>query len=135
MKNKIISFRIASVTAILALFSAITGAKAQTPDLKTSTPEQRAEWQNKLMKEKLKLTDTQYHQVSNLNLEYARKMQPVITGEGSRFSRGKKARALMKEKEDKLKQLLTKEQFEAYQQDIKEKMSAAKEAFMQSKNP
>ncbi len=135
IKNKIISFRIAAITAMLILCSAIAGAVAQTPDMKNSTPEQRAEWQNKLMKEKLKLTDTHYQQVSSLNLEYARKMQPVITGEGSRFSRAKKAKALMKEKEGKLKQLLTKQQFEAYQQDVKEKMNAAKEAIMESKNP
>ncbi|WP_311947335.1 hypothetical protein [Mucilaginibacter terrae] len=138
MKNKIISFRRALIPAVLLLVSTITGALAQTPDmkdLKKSTPEQRAEWQNKLMKEKLKLTDTQYEHISSLNLEYARKMQPIITGDGNRFSRGKKAKALMKEKEGKLKQLLTKEQFEAYLQDVKEKMNAAKEAFMQNKNP
>ncbi|OOQ62001.1 hypothetical protein [Mucilaginibacter pedocola] len=113
------------------LFSA--PAKAQTMDaaaLKKSTPQQRADWQNKMMKEDLKLTDAQYQQVSKLNLEYAQKMQPLLTSTDSKFSKGMKARSLMKEKDAKLQDILSDEQYETYKKIVKEKGQELKKVIM-----
>lgn len=108
-------------------------AKAQTMDaaaLKKSTPQQRADWQNKMMKDDLRLTDAQYLQVSKLNLEYAQKIQPLLTSDENRFSKGMKARSIMKEKDAKLKAILTGEQYTNYQKIVKEKGEELKKAIM-----
>jgi Spy/CpxP family protein refolding chaperone len=108
-------------------------AKAQQMDaaaLKKSTPQQRADWQNKMMKDDLKLTDAQYQQARKLNLEYAQKMQPLFTSDENRFSKGLKARAIMKEKDGKLKAILNEEQYDNYQKIVKEKTAAVREAIM-----
>jgi Spy/CpxP family protein refolding chaperone len=108
-------------------------AKAQQMDaaaLKKSTPQQRADWQNKMMKDDLKLTDAQYQQVSKLNLEYAKKMQPLFTSDENRFSKGLKARSIMQEKDAKLQAILTNEQYNSYQTIVKEKTAAVREAIM-----
>nr|WP_294948225.1 hypothetical protein [uncultured Mucilaginibacter sp.] len=96
--------------------------------LKKSTPQQRADWQNKMMRDDLKLTDAQYQQVSKLNLEYAKKMQPLFTSDENRFSKGLKARSIMKEKDAKLQAILTNQQYNSYQKIVKEKTAAVREA-------
>jgi Spy/CpxP family protein refolding chaperone len=125
-------YGLAPILLLLALlFSA--PAKAQKMDaaaLKKSTPQQRADWQNKMMKDDLKLTDAQYLQVSKLNLEYAQKFQPLFTSNDSRFSKGMKARSLMKEKDGKLQAILTDQQYNNYQKIIKEKTAEVKKAIM-----
>jgi uncharacterized membrane protein len=77
MKN-ILSQAGCGLAPILLLLAMLFPAqvKAQQMDaakLKKSTPQQRADWQNKMMKDDLKLSDVQYQQVSKLNLEYAKK--------------------------------------------------------------
>lgn len=130
---KTLIFRLLSATFMLLLISTVTAVNAQTINaetLRNSTPEQRADLQNKLMKEKLNLSDTQYLQVSQLNLEYARKMQPLLTSTSGRMGKAFKAKSLYKEKESKLKAVLTDEQFKIYQEEVKERIDAAKNAFM-----
>jgi Spy/CpxP family protein refolding chaperone len=122
--------------ALILLFLAILSSapvKAQQMDaaaIKKSTPQQRADWQNNMMKKDLKLTDVQYQQVSKLNLEYAKKMQPLFNSDDSRLSKGMKARSIMKEKDAKLKTILTTSQYDAYQKIVKDKMAAVKKALM-----
>lgn len=113
------------------LFSAqVKAQKMDAATLKKSTPQQRADWQNKMMKDDLKLNDAQYQQVSKLNLEYSQKMQPLFTSTDNRFSKGMKARSIMKEKDGKLKALLSDEQYNSYQKIVKEKMAEVKKAIM-----
>jgi Spy/CpxP family protein refolding chaperone len=126
------TYSLLPVLLLLALLFAMP-AKAQQMDaaaLKKSTPQQRADWQNKMMKDDLKLTDAQYQQVRKLNLEYAQKMQPLFTLDENRFSKGLKARAIMKEKDGKLKAILNEEQYDNYQKIVKEKTAAVREAIM-----
>lgn len=123
------------VTLILLFLAILSSApvKAQQMNaaaIKKSTPQQRADWQNNMMKKDLKLTDVQYQQVSKLNLVYAKKMQPLFTSDDSRLSKGMKARSIMQEKDTKLKAILTAGQYDAYQQIVKAKMAAVKKALM-----
>lgn len=134
MKN-ILSQAGYGLTPILLLLTMLFSAqvKAQKMDaatLKKSTPQQRADWQNKMMKDDLKLSDVQYQQVSKLNLEYAQKMQPLFTSDENKFSKGLKARSIMKEKDSKLKAVLSEEQYNSYQKIVKEKTAAVREAIM-----
>lgn len=134
MKNTTV--KVGYGVALILLFLAILSSapvKAQQMDaaaIKKSTPQQRADWQNNMMKKDLKLTDVQYQQVSKLNLEYAKKMQPLFTSDDSRLSKGMKARSIMKEKDAKLKTILTTSQYDAYQKIVKDKMAAVKKALM-----
>ncbi|TFF39636.1 hypothetical protein [Mucilaginibacter psychrotolerans] len=123
------------VTLILLFLTILSSAPvwAQQMDaaaIKKSTPKQRADWQTNMMKKDLKLTDAQYRQVSQLNLEYAKKMQPLFNSDDSRLSKGMKARSIMQEKDAKLKAVLSTGQYDAYQQIVKNKMAAVKKAIM-----
>lgn len=133
MMNNLIKHITRAGVLVMFMLIAASGVKAQTSadaqKFKNSTPEQRAAMQDKLMKQELNLSDVQYTQVSALNLEYARKMQPIINSDESRFSKGRKARALLKEKDEKLKKILTQQQYDLYQQKVQEMTSKLKEAY------
>jgi len=131
MKNKFI------VLAFI-LFGFSTQSRAQSnpnragkdsiQNLLNATPEQRAQMQNDRMKEKLALNDDQYKKVSALNLLYAQKMDPVIHSDDSRFSKYRKIKPLLKEKDEKLKTILTKDQYKQYESFKKEMMDKVRES-------
>jgi len=77
------------------------------------TPEERAQMQTEWMKENLQLNDSQLVKIEALNLEYALKMEKVKGIDGN-LSKLKAARKTSEEKDEKLKKLLSEEQFEFY---------------------
>jgi hypothetical protein len=77
------------------------------------TPEERAQMQTEWMKENLQLNDSQQVKVEALNLEYALKMEKVKGIDGN-LSKLKAAGKTSEEKDEKLKKLLSEEQFEFY---------------------
>lgn len=89
---------------------------AQSKSLKDSTPEQRAKMQTEWMKTKLALNSTQIKQVYDLNLEYARKNDPVLKSNDSKLAKFKKLKALQKEKSSFLSKVLNEEQYKKYQE-------------------
>ncbi|HWK04313.1 MAG TPA: hypothetical protein VNS58_11810 [Puia sp.] len=123
-------------TLLLFCISALTfGAKAQKPSyadtlakLKTAPPAQRAQIQTDLMKSKLMLNDAQYKQVSAINLEYAKKIEPILRSDDNQFSKYGQISPLLEEKDGKLKPILTAEQFKKYEEVKKEMMAQAREA-------
>lgn len=128
MKNFIINTLIA-----VLLLQASTGHAQTVPadslkKLKGASPEQRAKVQTDLMRDKLQLTASQVQQVSALNLEYARKMEPIIRSDDSRFSKYRKAKPLLEEKENRLKSILTDEQYKKYEDIKKQLMDQARKA-------
>ena len=65
-------------TAVLVL-ACVPGARAQMLEkLKGTTPEQRAAVQTELMASKLDLAPDQKAKIADLNLDFAKRMQPVI---------------------------------------------------------
>jgi len=107
----------------------ISSVKAQDSlqKLKNATPEQRAAFQTKLMKEKLSLDPAQLSKVSSINLKYAQKFQPLLKSDESRFSKIRLAKALMAQKDKELRAVFTKRQFEVYsavEQEIREKLKS-----------
>lgn len=102
------------VTAVTCM--AFTSVTAQSKSLKDSTPEQRAKMQTEWMKTKLALNSTQIQQVYDLNLEYARKNDPILQSNDGKLAKFKKLKALQKEKSSVLSKVLNEEQYKKYQE-------------------
>ncbi|WP_449388259.1 hypothetical protein [Chryseobacterium lineare] len=102
------------VTAVTCM--AFTPLAAQSKSLKDSTPEQRAKMQTEWMKTKLALNSTQIQQVYDLNLEYARKNDPILQSNDGKLAKFKKLKALQKEKSSVLSKVLNEEQYKKYQE-------------------
>lgn len=101
------------VTAVMCMaFSHLT---AQSKSLKDSTPEQRAKMQTEWMKTKLALNSTQVQQVYDLNLQYAKKNDPILQSNEGKLAKFKKLRVLQQEKSGILSKILDAEQYKKYQ--------------------
>ena len=120
-------------SVLFSLLGFILMSQAQSTDsatnLKNSSPEQRAQWQSNAMKSKLGLDDTQYQQVSGINLEYAKKGEEIKNSGGGKFSKYRKFKSMMSDKDAKLKKVLTPDQYTTYEEMKKEMMDKAKEAY------
>ncbi|WP_343521959.1 hypothetical protein [Pedobacter sp.] len=115
---------------LVAVFLCLTftQGRAQVNKLKDSTPEQRARMLTEWMTSQLALNASQVQQVSALNLQYARKNDPILQSTESKLAKFKKLAALQKEKSKALSQILDAGQYQKYQeikgqliQNIKEK--------------
>lgn len=96
----------------LVIFFFILSACAQQPG-NNHSPEERVQIQNEWMKENLRLNDGQMKQVEALNQEYAQKMETVKSIDG-RFAKLKEAKRISDEKDEKLRKVFSKDQFEVY---------------------
>ena len=94
---------------------------AQTKKLQDSTPEQRAKMMTEWMTSKLALNAKQVEQVSDLNLQYALKNDPILQSNEGKLSKFKKLKALQKEKSNALSQILDPGQYKKYEE-IKDEM-------------
>lgn len=121
------------VSILLICLFAIRPAMAQDKAsmLKNTTPEQRAQFQTNMMKAKLQLDSVQSTKVQAINLEYAKKLAPVLEDGGGRFAKLRKLKTIQDDKNKDLKAVLTKDQYKQYQDleaEMKEKiMEKAKE--------
>lgn len=87
------------------------------------SPEQRAKMLSDSMTIRLHLTTNQQLVIRNINLKYAKKMQKeVIETDKSKLSKYMKATSIFHDKDDELKKILTKEQFDQYQKMKSEQM-------------
>jgi hypothetical protein len=124
---------LAVATSTLVLLVSTVGARAQSLDkLKNTTPEQRAAVQTTLMTEKLGLTPEQKAKVADLNLVYAKKMQPIIES-GRPLMAMREARQIGEEKEAALKKILSPEQFQKFLAGKEEMREKFEERIMSSK--
>ncbi len=100
------------------LFFSIAQVQAQDPAnmalLESTTPEERAQVQTELMQEKLQLEDTLSANLNEINLKYAKKMEGVIKGDSSKWTKFRTAKRFDKEKDQELQELFSKDQFKAY---------------------
>ncbi len=128
MKKRCRFYFVLIITILFGLQSSCSfGQQKSIKDLKNSTPEQRADFQTKLMKAKLKLDAGELTKVQAINLKYARKFEPIIKSNDNRFSKLKQAMALQKEKDQELQAVFNKDQFNQYQefeQELRSKMKA-----------
>jgi len=105
-----------SFVAAAVMTMAFTNLTAQSKSLKDSTPEQRAKMQTEWMKTKLALNSSQTRQVYDLNLQYAKKNDPILQSNEGKMAKFKKLKAIQQEKSSVLSKILTDEQFKKYQE-------------------
>jgi Spy/CpxP family protein refolding chaperone len=104
------------VTLAVAMLVALAPtAGAQLQKLKGTTPEFRANLQTDMMKKRLELTPEQAPQVSQINLDAAKKMQPLIDGDEGPLREAAQARTIQNEREAALGKVLTPDQMTKYQ--------------------
>ena len=112
--------------ALFACCLALAPATLLAQDgMKQSTPEKRAQMQTDYLKNQLQLDDAQTQKIGAINLKYARQMDPVLKGDGSKLSRLRTAKKINSQKEAEYREVLSKEQFEKYQtvkEEMKDKM-------------
>lgn len=96
--------------------------------LKAASPEKRAQMQTDYMNTRLALTAAQYNQVSGINLAYARRIEPILRSEDGRFTKYRKIKPLLEEKDEELKAVFTADQFKKYQDVKQELMRQARKA-------
>ena len=110
---------------VIAGLSSVPAAFAQLDKLRNTTPAERAGMQTEFMQSKLDLTPDQKRAVTDLNLKYANKMEPVIKGSAGPMVRGRQMREINQEKEAELKGILSPQQWEKYQasrEEMREKL-------------
>lgn len=81
----------------------------------TLTPEQRAKKLTGWMKDNLHLSQDQVPQVQQINLKYAQMQEDLKNASGSRSERMKQAAANDQAKDLELQQVMSQDQFTAYQ--------------------
>jgi len=104
----------AALTCMLMLTSRQSAAAQDSTDLRNLSVEERAEKQTELQAEKLQLNEEQREAMHDINLKYARKVEELRQG-GRSFRTMRKIKALRKDKEKEIKEVLTDEQYKEYQ--------------------
>jgi hypothetical protein len=102
---------------------------AQQNRLADIPAEERAQLQTQRMKETLHLDSAQVLKVASINLSYARKMDPVISGSGSRLSKLRAFQQVNAAKEKELQMVLSRQQFRQFkqqQQEMKQELKKRK---------
>ncbi|MBD3749221.1 MAG: hypothetical protein IE931_06985 [Sphingobacteriales bacterium] len=123
------------ISTIAILFITFTGAFAQKMDLETlkkMNVDERATYQTELMKSKLYLSQEQLEKISELNVRYSQKMQTIINSSDNKFSKAKAMKNIQDEKEIKLKEILTAEQYREYEKEKKEMIEKAKDQYREN---
>ncbi|GEM_PF-393907 len=82
--------------------------------LLNSTPTERAASQTRFMKTKLNLSQDEVTKVQEINQEYAEKVEPVLKSSSMGFLKMRDIQAILEQKDDTLRSVLTAEQFEIY---------------------
>jgi hypothetical protein len=100
---------------VITLIICVPHASAQLDELKNTTPVERASLQTELMKSMLVLTPEQTQTVTDLNLKYANRMEPIIKGSSSSLTKMFEMRKINNEKETELKRILSSQQWEKFE--------------------
>ena len=122
MRPRSSAFPLAGTAVLLMAFA--FSASAQLDKLKSTTPEQRAGVQTDLMKSTLGLTSEQTPKVADINLKYAKRMDPIIKGSAGPLVKIRQTKEVEQEKEAELRQVLSPEQFQkllASKEEMREK--------------
>jgi hypothetical protein len=83
--------------------------------LLNSTPTERAASQTRFMKTKLNLSQDDVAKIQAINQQYAEKIEPVLKGSSMIFIKMHDIKAILEQKDDDLRNALTPEQFDVYE--------------------
>lgn len=101
----------------IALFLSLLIPIANAEDmayLLNSTPTERAASQTRFMKTKLNLSQDEVTKIQEINREYAKKIEPVLKGSSFSFLKMRDIKAILEQKDDALRSVLTPGQFDTY---------------------
>ncbi|QNR82914.1 hypothetical protein H9N25_13045 [Pedobacter riviphilus] len=125
MKVPKIINRFAAISVLLICGSSSAFSQNKENNFKNKTPEERAKFQTEMMKSKLNLNAEQQSKIEGINLNYAKKFEPIIKSSDSKISRFKQAMSLQKAKDEELKKVFTAsqyKQYEKFQEELKGKL-------------
>ena len=117
------------ICTIFIMLLSPASAFAQQNRLADIPAEERAQLQTQRMKETLHLDSAQVVKVAAINLSYARKMDPVIAGSGSRLTKLRAFQKVNAAKEKELQMVLSQQQFRQFkqqQQEMKQELKKRK---------
>lgn len=104
-----------AITAVIALVLPMV-AMAQMEEIKNSTPEARAQMQDKWMQSNLALDEKASASVSAINLKYAKETQALVASDSPKFKKLMAFKSNAQAKDAELKTVLTAQQYSQYQQ-------------------
>lgn len=112
---------------ILLIFSCVLSAKAQTA--RQSSEEQKKELKAKMeaYKAELNLSEEQQPKFEEINLQFAEGLSKLKGDNGSKLSKYKKFKKLTDERDGKMKELLTDNQykiFKSHQDEVKKEIKS-----------
>jgi DNA-binding helix-hairpin-helix protein with protein kinase domain len=116
-------------TLLLALFLFVSASV-----FAQSTPDEKAKALTDRQKTQLTLTDDQYKQVYDINLDFINKLGAVKEDGGGKMAKFKKLKELDKNRDASLQKVLTEEQFKKFQTVKQETREEMKEKYKESKN-
>jgi hypothetical protein len=102
----------------IALFFLLFMPIAKAEDmayLLNSTPTERAASQTRFMMAKLNLSQDDTAKIQAINQQYAEKIEPVLKGSSMIFLKMHDIKAILEQKDDALRNVLTPEQFDVYE--------------------
>lgn len=111
--------------AAMAAVTVSAHAQDRIEAIAGTPPEQRAKLQTDMMKEKLALTAEQLPKVESINLDTAKKMQPVLESKQGPLMRMSQARTIEQAKDKALESVLTPSQYQnwlAAKDEMKQKL-------------
>ncbi|MEM8660219.1 MAG: hypothetical protein AAGF35_04980 [Pseudomonadota bacterium] len=117
--------------AILLVLALPAASLAQMSELQNSTPEQRAEIQDKWMQDNLSLDEKTTEAVSAINLKYAKETQTLIDSDSPNLQKLKAFRSSAKAKDAELESVLSPEQYSQYEAKKSELQSQIREKLQQ----
>ncbi len=107
--------RLKLTIALLFLLSIPIAHAEDMAYLLDSTPTERAASQTRFMKTKLNLSQDEVTKVQQINQEYAEKVESVLKSSSIGFLKMHDIKAILEQKDDTLRSVLTAEQFEIYE--------------------
>lgn len=81
-------------------------------------PKDMAEFQNKIMLERLDLSESQQEQIEAHNVHFSEKQAALMNREGSMFSKIGDIKKMKKERNAELEKILSEEQMEIFEDDV-----------------
>lgn len=111
--------KIINITALLVLLTLVTNhASAQAKMTEEQKKEAKAKYQ--AYKEKLNLTEEQSKQVDAINSDWLEGLAGIKNSNAGKMAKYKKYKALKADRDKRMKEVLTKDQYKIYQQQQQE---------------
>ncbi len=102
-----------TVALFLLLFISVATAEDMAY-LLNSTPTERAASQTRFMQTKLNLSQDEVIKIQAINQAYAEKIEPVLKGSSFSLIKMRDIKAILEQKDNTLRNVLTSEQFDIY---------------------